>query len=41
MIMSNGPLNRPKLRGIPGIDSYKEHTFHTRFGVADQLNALL
>ncbi|HEY5645657.1 MAG TPA: NAD(P)/FAD-dependent oxidoreductase, partial [Pseudomonadales bacterium] len=27
--MSNGPLNRPKLPGIPGIDSYKGHTFHT------------
>lgn len=29
VIMSNGPLNRPKLPGIPGIDSYKGHTFHT------------
>lgn len=27
--MSNGPLNRPKLPGIPGIDEYKGHTFHT------------
>ncbi len=27
--MSNGPLNRPKLPGITGIDSYKGHTFHT------------
>ena len=27
--MSNGPLNRPKLPGIPGIDSYQGHTFHT------------
>ncbi|MEH6639392.1 MAG: NAD(P)/FAD-dependent oxidoreductase [Porticoccaceae bacterium] len=27
--MSNGPLNRPKLPGIPGISSYKGHTFHT------------
>ena len=27
--MSNGPLNRPKLPGIPGIDSFKGHTFHT------------
>lgn len=27
--MSNGPLNRPKLPGIEGIDSYKGHTFHT------------
>jgi cyclohexanone monooxygenase len=27
--MSNGPLNRPKLPGIPGIDTYKGHTFHT------------
>jgi cyclohexanone monooxygenase len=29
VIMSNGPLNRPKLPGIPGIDSFKGHTFHT------------
>ena len=27
--MSNGPLNRPKLPGIPGIDTFKGHTFHT------------
>ncbi len=29
VVMSNGPLNRPKLPGIPGIDSYQGHTFHT------------
>jgi cyclohexanone monooxygenase len=29
VIMSNGPLNRPKLPGIPGIETYKGHTFHT------------
>ena len=29
LVMSNGPLNRPKLPGIPGIDTYKGHTFHT------------
>src|SRR5215472_13614137 len=29
VVMSNGPLNRPKLPGIPGIDGYKGHTFHT------------
>lgn len=29
VVMSNGPLNRPKLPGIAGIDSYKGHTFHT------------
>jgi len=29
VVMSNGPLHRPKLPGIPGIDSYKGHTFHT------------
>ena len=29
VVMSNGPLNRPKLPGIPGIDDYKGHTFHT------------
>lgn len=27
--MSNGPLNRPKLPGIPGIEKFKGHTFHT------------
>ena len=27
--MSNGPLNRPKLPGIKGIDSFQGHTFHT------------
>jgi cation diffusion facilitator CzcD-associated flavoprotein CzcO len=29
VVMSNGPLNRPKLPGIAGIDSYQGHTFHT------------
>jgi len=29
VVMSNGPLNRPKLPGITGIDSFKGHTFHT------------
>lgn len=29
VIMCNGPFNRPKLPGIPGINSYKGHTFHT------------
>ncbi|MGK2873430.1 MAG: flavin-containing monooxygenase [Alphaproteobacteria bacterium] len=29
VVMSNGPLHRPKLPGIPGIDDYKGHTFHT------------
>ena len=27
--MANGPLNRPKLPGIPGIRDFKGHTFHT------------
>ena len=27
--MANGPLNRPKLPGIPGVDRFKGHTFHT------------
>ena len=27
--MANGPLNRPKLPGIPGITEFKGHTFHT------------
>ena len=29
VVMSSGPPNRPKLPGIPGIDTYKGHTFHT------------
>ncbi|MGE0859683.1 MAG: flavin-containing monooxygenase [Gammaproteobacteria bacterium] len=29
VIMSSGPLNRPKLPGIPGIETFKGHTFHT------------
>ena len=29
VIMSNGPLNRPKLPGIPGVESFKRHSFHT------------
>jgi cation diffusion facilitator CzcD-associated flavoprotein CzcO len=28
-VMANGPLNRPKLPGIPGITSFEGHTFHT------------
>ncbi|MGE0000064.1 MAG: flavin-containing monooxygenase [Ilumatobacteraceae bacterium] len=27
--MANGPLHRPKLPGIPGITSFRGHTFHT------------
>jgi cyclohexanone monooxygenase len=27
--MANGPLNRPKLPGIPGIGEFKGHSFHT------------
>jgi cyclohexanone monooxygenase len=27
--MANGPLSRPKLPGIKGINDYKGHTFHT------------
>ncbi len=29
IIMSSGPLNRPKLPGLPGIEKFKGHTFHT------------
>jgi cyclohexanone monooxygenase len=29
VVMANGPLHRPKLPGIPGIESYQGHTFHT------------
>ena len=27
--MANGPLSRPKLPGIPGINDFRGHTFHT------------
>ena len=29
VVMSNGPLTRPKLPGVPGISSFKGHSFHT------------
>jgi cyclohexanone monooxygenase len=29
VVMANGPMNRPKLPGIPGVESFKGHTFHT------------
>jgi cyclohexanone monooxygenase len=29
VVMANGPLHRPKLPGIPGIESYEGHSFHT------------
>jgi cation diffusion facilitator CzcD-associated flavoprotein CzcO len=29
VVMANGPLHRPKLPGIPGVDAFKGHTFHT------------
>ena len=29
VVMANGPLHRPKLPGIPGVDSVKGPTFHT------------
>jgi cyclohexanone monooxygenase len=29
VVMANGPLHRPKLPGIPGIESFKRHSFHT------------
>ena len=29
VVMSSGPLNRPKLPSIPGIENFKGHTFHT------------
>jgi cyclohexanone monooxygenase len=32
IIMSSGPLNRPKLPGIPGIEKFTGHTFHTSRG---------
>ncbi|MCW1381877.1 NAD(P)-binding domain-containing protein [Novosphingobium sp. KCTC 2891] len=29
VVMANGPLHRPKLPGIPGIETFEGHTFHT------------
>lgn len=29
VIMANGPLSRPKLPGIPGVESFEGHSFHT------------
>jgi cation diffusion facilitator CzcD-associated flavoprotein CzcO len=29
VVMANGPLHRPKLPGIPGIEIFKGHSFHT------------
>jgi cyclohexanone monooxygenase len=29
VVMASGPWNRPKLPGIPGIKSFKGHSFHT------------
>jgi cyclohexanone monooxygenase len=29
VFMANGPLSRPKLPGIPGVETFKGHSFHT------------
>jgi cyclohexanone monooxygenase len=29
VVMANGPLHRPKLPGIPGVEGFKNHSFHT------------
>jgi len=29
VVLAGGPLNRPKLPGIPGLDSFQGHSFHT------------
>jgi cyclohexanone monooxygenase len=29
VVMGSGPLNKPKLPGVPGIKNFKGHTFHT------------
>ena len=29
VVLGSGPLNRPKLPGIPGIDDYQGHSFHS------------
>jgi cyclohexanone monooxygenase len=29
VVLASGPLNRPKLPGIPGLETFRGHTFHT------------
>jgi cyclohexanone monooxygenase len=29
VVMASGPLHRPKLPGIPGVETFKRHSFHT------------
>jgi cyclohexanone monooxygenase len=29
VVMANGPLHRPKLPGIPGVETFRNHSFHT------------
>ena len=29
VVMASGPLHRPKLPGVPGLDDFQGHTFHT------------
>ncbi len=29
VVMANGPLHRPKLPGIPGVETFEGHSFHT------------
>jgi cyclohexanone monooxygenase len=29
VVMANGPLHRPKLPGIPGVETFARHSFHT------------
>jgi cation diffusion facilitator CzcD-associated flavoprotein CzcO len=29
LVQANGPLHRPKLPGIPGVETYRGHSFHT------------
>jgi len=29
VVMANGPLHRPKLPGIPGVEGFRNHSFHT------------
>jgi cyclohexanone monooxygenase len=29
VVMANGPLHRPKLPGIPGVEAFARHSFHT------------
>ena len=39
VVLAGGPLNRPKLPGIPGIETFQGHSFHTSRWDADYTGA--